>query len=165
MVRVPKQCNKKPRYSDGITVHPYCGRTCAKLAKGNAPANKNPPVPTNPSNATNPPSTTAPANTSNPLATASTNTRGMLRSTSWNPPSLAHPSNSNTSANPTNTLKNKSSSVSRTISSGPTCQTPGCSSPVYVDPNGVPSDYCTKTHRQCVFRLFAPFYEFVLNSA
>ena len=49
-------CKGKPRYKDGTTTHPYCGRTCANLAKRKGPTNKNTPVPTsptNPSDATN----------------------------------------------------------------------------------------------------------------
>jgi len=34
---------------------------------------------------------------------------------------------------------------------GPSCQTPGCVSPVFVDASGVASKYCKRTHRQRVF--------------
>ena len=37
--------------------------------------------------------------------------------------------------------------------SGPTCQTSGCSSPVFVDPNGVASNYCAGKHQECVSHL------------
>ena len=143
-------------------MYPYCGRTCAKLAKGNGSANVNPPVPTNPFNTPNS-NTTTPANGSNPLASGSTKSRRLL--TSRNVPPSLHPRNASTSTTSTNTLKSTRSSVLRTTSSGPTCQTPGCSASVYVDPSGATSNYCTKTHRQCVFRLFAPSRELVLNSA
>jgi len=172
-------CKRRPRYNDGITVHPYCGRTCAGLARGGGPTNGNMSVPTSPVNptnpfiatnpfvtanpftpvnnfiATNPPNTTTPGNTANPLGTAaSTNyTIPGTTSTNWGVPV---PVNNITSTNSTN-----GSSVNQNISSAPACKTPGCSSPVYVDPNGVPADYCTKTHRQwgqhgCIFCREAP---------
>jgi hypothetical protein len=74
-----KHCRRKPRYTDGATVHPYCGISCAAAAM----------------------SLTGPAPRNNP--------------------------------------------------SGPPCQTPGCSSSVFIDPtSGVASKFCTKRHRWCV---------------
>jgi len=32
-----QQCNQRARFNDGTTVHPYCGRTCAKLAASGSP--------------------------------------------------------------------------------------------------------------------------------
>ena len=36
----------------------------------------------------------------------------------------------------------------------PTCKTPGCLSPVYVDGDGVASDYCNRTHWKYVSQLY-----------
>ena len=35
----------------------------------------------------------------------------------------------------------------------PTCQTPGCLSPVYISPDGIASKYCTRTHFRWVYHL------------
>jgi len=40
------------------------------------------------------------------------------------------------------------STISRATSSGPTCRTPGCVSPVFVGANGIPGKYCRGTHRR-----------------
>jgi hypothetical protein len=57
------------------------------------------------------------------------------------------PRNSTGSTNSVNMQANRSS-LYRAASSGSTCKTPGCSTPIYVHPNG--SDYCSKRHRECV---------------
>lgn len=139
MIRPPKYCKKKPRYADGIIVHPYCGRTCANIAKSKGPANVNRPLPASPVSTfivTNPSSTATPRNTAK-------------RSV----PVPANPRNSVIYTNSTNTQKNRSSVYWKT-SSAQTCKTPGCSSPVYVDRHGVASDYCTRTHRQYVSQFY-----------
>ena len=168
MIYPPKHCKKRPRYTDGTIVHPYCGRTCANLAKGKRRANLNAPVPISPIKTTNPSIATNPfATTNSPIATnpfkattpgintnlpgtaGSTNTRNGFTSTKKNVPAPAIPQNNVASINSTNT-QNNTSSINQTTSSGPTCQTPGCSSPAYVGRNGVAGKYCTKTHRQYV---------------
>ena len=40
----PKHCKRKPRYSDGVIVHGYYGRTCTNLARGRGSANRSAPV-------------------------------------------------------------------------------------------------------------------------
>lgn len=102
-----ERCKLKPKYNDGKTVHPYCGRTCANIATGKVPAPANPPPPPNPS---------------------------TIRSV---PPA----------PQPT-TL-------------GKICRTPGCGSPVFVHPDGTPSNYCTVIHkdlgeRGCISCTIAP---------
>ena len=168
-----KHCKKKPRYSDGFIVHPYCGRTCANLAKGVGPANGSVPIPAhlgktaNSSGATNPFRTTAstsvtnpfkivtPTNNKNPFGTTTlTNATNPFRNSTptnvantWTAAST-NPRNRPTTGkrNTTNTQNNRSS-VYRANSSATTCQTPGCTSPVYVGPNGVAGSYCTRTHK------------------
>ena len=34
-----KYCKARRKYTDGVVVHPYCGLTCANLAKGKRPTN------------------------------------------------------------------------------------------------------------------------------
>jgi len=149
----PKYCKKRPRYSDGIMVHPYCGRTCANLAKGNGPVNGNTPVPTSPVKPTNPFTSTNPFIATNPfLATnppVATSSSNRKRSVTL----PANPRNSVISTSPTITQRNRSSAYRKSTFVA-TCKTPGCSSPAYVNQQGVASDYCTKTHRQYVSRLY-----------
>jgi len=147
MIRPPKHCKKRPRRSDGAVVHPYCGRTCANLAKGQGPTNRNTPVPTSPVRLTNPFIATSPSNVpANPRnSVVSMNPRGSIVST--------NPRDSIISMNSTIKQKNRSS-VYRKSFSVPTCKTPGCSSPVYVDKSGVASDYCTRTHWKYVSQLY-----------
>jgi hypothetical protein len=97
------------------------------LAKGKGLGTRNIPPPISLYLATSPSKTATPAN---PLFSA--NRRNSVAPT-----------------NLVNTQNNGFSSY-RITPSGPTCKTPGCSSPVYVDPDGVASDYCTKTHREYV---------------
>ena len=64
--------------------------------------------------------------------------------------------------NRANTRNNKSL-VSRTTSSGQTCQTPGCVSPV--SQNEVAGKYCTRAHQEYTFHLSIMPRKPVLNSA
>ncbi|KAF9643753.1 hypothetical protein BDM02DRAFT_1355394 [Thelephora ganbajun] len=41
-----EQCKKKPKFRDGTKVHPYCGRTCAKLAASSGSTPVSPTSPT-----------------------------------------------------------------------------------------------------------------------
>jgi len=187
MICLPKHCQKRPRRSDGAITHPYCGRTCANLAKGQVPTNRNTPVPTSPVKPKKPSITTSPSNTTtlgnvtNTLGTASpTNTKGGLVSTrkgvhvpantrksviSMNPRDSivsTNPRDSIISTNPRDSIISASSTIKpRNRSSAyrksylvPTCKTPGCPSPVYVDQDGVASDYCTRTHWKYVSQLY-----------
>jgi len=43
-----QHCNQRPRYKDGSTVHPYCGRTCARLALSGRPSPNQTIPPANP---------------------------------------------------------------------------------------------------------------------
>ena len=70
MICPPKYCREEPRYSDGIVIHPYCGRACANLTKGKGPTNRNTPVQTGPVKATNPFITTNPFIITNPFTPA-----------------------------------------------------------------------------------------------
>jgi len=153
-----KHCKKRPRYIDSVIVHPYCGRTCANLAKGMGYANGNAPIPTV---AAKPSKTTTPGNTTNPLGTtASTNAINRSISTKKNVPIIANPRNS---VIPASKQNNRTSNYWE-ISSDLTCQTPGCSTPVHVHPNGALSRYCTKAHQQYVFHLATLSREPVLST-
>lgn len=149
----------KPRYNDGMTEHPYCGRTCANLAKGQRPVNGNPPVPPKPViNTTNP----TPRNnrrslyrtrtgiTSTSFAASSVNTPNPFTVATTDPTQSANSRNS--ALAPTNSTRGRGnrSSVHWGLSSGQLCQTPGCGSPVHVNQNGFAGKYCTKVHQQYV---------------
>ena len=137
-----KYCKKRPKYSDGIIVHPYCGRTCANIAKGKGPANGNTPIPTSPVKATNPFIVTNPSSTT---TLGNTTGRGVPIDVNFR--------NCIISTSSINMQKDRSS-VWRKAFLTPTCKTPECSSPVYVCPNGVASDYCNGTHRRYVSQLY-----------
>ena len=178
MICPPKHCQKRPRHSDGTVIHPYCGRTCANLARGQRLTNRNTPVPTSPIKPTNSFITTSPSNTTtlrtvtNTLGTASpTNTKSGLVSTRRGVHASANTRNSVISVNPRDSIvstnprdsiisasstikpKNRSSTYRKSFLV-PTCKTPGCSSPVYVDRDGVASDYCNRTHWKYVSQLY-----------
>lgn len=137
-------CKTKPKYTNAGITHPYCGRTCANLAKGKGPANSQAPVPTDLAKITNPATTATirpptPVNISFPLGiTAPVKTRNRSGSATR---SIGIP----TTANPINIKNNRLGLYWGTPS---TCQIPGCESPVYIGPNGVASKYCTRTHKQ-----------------
>ncbi|KAF9790511.1 ADP-ribosylation [Thelephora terrestris] len=142
-----EQCKLRPKFSNGTHAYRYCGRTCARLAANstsnqtnlptippvNPPANPpvnlpaNPTVnpPANPPPANPPPANPPPANPppANPLVNPPVNS-------SVNPSGLARPS------------------PPQPTSSGQTCRTPRCKRPVFVHPDGTPSDYCMMTHKK-----------------
>ena len=132
----------RPRYVEGPVVHPYCGRTCANLAKSNGVANMNPPVPINPVNSASPfmnypTQPIIPANITGyqgfPAVNNTTNATGF-----GNP----HP-------DPT-TMQNNINNMPPSYWAPPpppSCKTPGCFSPVSVKPNGIAGKYCTSHER------------------
>jgi len=139
-----KYCKIKPKYTNAGITHPYCGRTCANLAKGKGPANSQALVPTNLAKITNPATAAAirpltPANTSFPLGiTTPVKTGNRSRS-------ATRSNGIPTAANPININNNRLGLYWGATS---TCKIPGCESPVYVGPKGVASKYCTRTHKQ-----------------
>jgi hypothetical protein len=163
---------QRPRYTDGTTVHPYCGRTCAKLAKGKGPANVNAPAPTSYVNTANPFAFASPtrgttlADTTGALGiTPPTNSRNGIgsvnRRKSVRMPSVLTPIDFHTSS----TTRNNRSTVYWGSSVGQTCLIAGCEAPVYVGSNGFASKYCGRTHKQCVSRPTILSHERVLNNA
>ena len=68
----------------------------------------------------------------------------------------ANPRNSVISMNPRDSITPRNSTISAYRKSFlvPTCKTPGCLSPVYVDGDGVASDYCNRTHWKYVSQLY-----------
>ena len=136
-------------------MRPYCGRTCANLAKGKGPANVNTPVPASPVNSANRSPTTSPTQGTTPGDV--TDHLDITPSTS--------PRNGSRSANRRNSVpvpidflanfastRNNRSTAHWASSSGQICQILGCEAPVYVGPNGFASKYCNRTHKQCVSR-------------
>ena len=134
-----KYCKIKPKYTDAGIARPYCGRTCANLAKGKGPANVQAPVPANLPMATIRPPT--PVNISFPSGiTPPIKTRGRSGS--------ATRSNGVPTAADTINIRNNKLGLYWETSSSDTCQIPGCASPAYVGPNGVAGKYCTRRHKQ-----------------
>lgn len=102
-----EQCMLKPKFKDGTRTHPYCGRTCAKLA-ANAQANQ-PLPPINP-----------------PIS-----------------PPLNPPATPTSIADSLQLLPPVSQLITDQI-----CLTPGCTLPVFIHPDGTPSNYCQMTHKR-----------------
>ena len=142
-------------------MHPYCGKTCANLAKSKGLAEGNAPVQTTPVKPKNlrsvsakPTNTIAPGNTPDPSnTTVSPNTSN--RRTPRNRSASAPANFRNSVVIPTypNISPNNRSFIHQNTSPVQICRIPACTSPVYVDPSGTASKYCTNTHRRCVSRL------------
>ena len=148
MIYSTKRCKIRPRYIDGDTVHPYCGKGCAKLAKGKQPAPVNTPMPLSP-----PLSPTPTASTDEETTPG---TDPFISPFPFSIPGFApDPRGSIISTN--------RYSLHRSNSLIPPCRIPECPSRVFVDRKGVAGHYCSKAHLQWVSHYLVPSRERALN--